>query len=166
MKKVFKIVIVLIILLLSIELILNHSYVYASEEYKDSETGEGREVEQEYREQREDEMDYQQHRSGDLESAFSQAGSFLNNGREGQGDNNKSEELKNSLDLIFNILVIIGTVLAVIVGGILGIQFMIASAEDKAKVKEALIPYTLGCIVIFGAFAIWKLVVTILNGIA
>ena len=58
-----------------------------------------------------------------------------------------------------------GIVLAVLVGGVLGVKFMIASAEDKAKIKEAMIPYVLGCIVIFGAFGIWKLAITILNNL-
>lgn len=48
-----------------------------------------------------------------------------------------------------------------IVGTILGIQFMVASAEDKAKVKEALIPYFIGCAIIFGGFTIWSIVVNI-----
>lgn len=48
-----------------------------------------------------------------------------------------------------------------IVGTIIGIQFMVASAEDKAKVKEALVPYIIGCIVIFGAFTIWSIAVNI-----
>lgn len=48
-----------------------------------------------------------------------------------------------------------------IVGTILGIQFMIASAEEKAKVKETLVPYIVGCIVIFGAFTIWSIVVNL-----
>ena len=48
-----------------------------------------------------------------------------------------------------------------IVGTIIGIQFMVASAEDKAKVKEALVPYIIGCAVIFGAFTIWSIVVNI-----
>lgn len=45
------------------------------------------------------------------------------------------------------------------VGIVIGIQFMVASAEDKAKVKEALVPYIVGCIVIFGAFTIWSIAV-------
>ena len=51
------------------------------------------------------------------------------------------------------------------IGIILGIQFMTGSVEQKAKVKDALVPYIAGCIIIFGAFGIWKLVVTILRGI-
>lgn len=48
-----------------------------------------------------------------------------------------------------------------LVGTIIGIQFMVASAEDKAKVKEALVPYVIGCAVIFGAFTIWSIAVNL-----
>lgn len=50
-----------------------------------------------------------------------------------------------------------------IVGTVIGIQFMVASAEDKAKVKEALIPYIIGCAVIFGSFTIWSIAVRLLQ---
>lgn len=36
---------------------------------------------------------------------------------------------------------------------------MMASAEDKAKVKESLLPFVVGCVVVFGSFGIWKLLV-------
>lgn len=74
-------------------------------------------------------------------------------------------ELKNASDSIYNLLSSIGMIVSVIVGIILGITFMMASAEDKAKVKEALIPYIVGCIVVFGAFGIWKIVINTFNGI-
>ena len=48
-----------------------------------------------------------------------------------------------------------------LVGTIIGIQFMVASAEDKAKVKEALVPYVIGCAVIFGSFTIWSIAVNL-----
>ena len=38
---------------------------------------------------------------------------------------------------------------------------MIGSAEEKAKVKEAMVIFVLGCIVVFGAFGFWKVFVTI-----
>lgn len=76
-----------------------------------------------------------------------------------------SENLKNLSDEIYNVLLAIGVVVAVIVGLILGIQFMMGSVEQKSKIKEALVPYIAGCVVIFGAFGIWKLVVTILQNI-
>ena len=42
---------------------------------------------------------------------------------------------------------------------------MAGSVEQKAKVKDALVPYIVGCIVIFGAFGIWKLVLTLLESV-
>jgi hypothetical protein len=50
-----------------------------------------------------------------------------------------------------------------LVGVILGIQFIVSATEGKAKIKEKLIPYCIGCIVVFGAFGIWKLVINILK---
>ena len=76
------------------------------------------------------------------------------------------DKLNASQSQIFNILLAIGVVLTVVVGGYLGIKFMMASAEDKAKIKETMIPYVLGCVVIYGAFGIWKIIITVLDQIA
>ena len=73
------------------------------------------------------------------------------------------ETIRTSVTNIFKFLIAIGTVLSVIIGAVLGVSFMMASAEDKAKVKEAMLPYITGCIVIFGAGTIWYTVVTILE---
>ena len=88
--------------------------------------------------------------------------SFINDGEKQTSPitTDKTQELTNDL---YNILFFVGLVLAVIIGIILGIQFMTGSVEQK--VKDALVPYIAGCIIIFGAFGIWKLVVTILRGI-
>ena len=77
----------------------------------------------------------------------------------------KKEKLDEASDDIFNMLSSIGMVIAVIVGMILGITFIVTSADEKAKVKESLMPYIIGCIVIFGAFGIWKIMVNTFNGL-
>ena len=41
---------------------------------------------------------------------------------------------------------------------------MTGSVEEQAKVKQTLVPYVAGCVVLFGAFTIWKIVVTIIQG--
>ena len=74
-----------------------------------------------------------------------------------------SSSLQDFSKTFYNILLTVGIVVAVLVGSILGIKFMMGGAEEKANVKELLVPYIVGCIVIFGAFAIWKIVVTILS---
>lgn len=66
---------------------------------------------------------------------------------------------------IYNILFSVGVVIAVIVGMILGIKLMLAPVGERAEAKKMLVPYVVGCAVVFGAFGIWKLVVTILQAI-
>ena len=73
--------------------------------------------------------------------------------------------LKGLINDIYNILFPLAIAITVIMAGVLGIQFMMASAEDKAKVKESMVPYVAGCIVIYGAFGIWKLAITIFSSI-
>jgi len=73
------------------------------------------------------------------------------------------EELSNISDLLVNTLIVVGIIVVSIVGLILGIKFMIGSVEQKAQIKESIFPFIIGCVVIFGAFGIWKIVLTILN---
>ena len=75
------------------------------------------------------------------------------------------DQLTSASDEIYNTLTSIGMIVAVIVGMILGITYMMTGAVDKAKVKESIMPYLLGCIVIFGAFGICKLVINVMNGV-
>lgn len=89
------------------------------------------------------------------------ADGFITNGS--SSDMIAGDKIKNLSDIIYNVLLILGTVIAVIVGSVLGIQFTTGSVEQKAKVKDSLIPFVIGCVVIFGAFGIWKLVITILR---
>lgn len=100
-----------------------------------------------------------------LGNVIQDADNFLAIGEDPNNDVTTPDEgkMKSISDEIYVILLTIAVIVAIIVGGILGIQFIIASAEDKAKVKEALIPYVIGCIVSFGAFGIWKAVVLVLN---
>ena len=76
------------------------------------------------------------------------------------------EVLKNTSNYTFKVLLSIGICITVIVGAILGFQFILGSAEGKAKVSEALIPYIIGCFIIFGAFTIWSIVINIGNSIS
>ncbi len=75
----------------------------------------------------------------------------------------KEIELQKTSNFIFNLLLSFAIIAAVIIGMIIGIQFMMAGVEEKAKIKESLMPYFVGCVVVFGAFGIWKLAVTIVS---
>ena len=93
---------------------------------------------------------------------LSGADDFIKDATETPISQEKTEDL---LDMLYNTLLIIGIAVATIVGIILGIQFITGSVEEKSKIKEALIPYFVGCTVIFGALGIWKLVITIFSSL-
>lgn len=76
-----------------------------------------------------------------------------------------TEALHNTSNFIYKLLFSIGLVVAIIVGMVLGIQFMVSSAEDKAKVKEALVAYVVSCIVLFGAYGIWRTVINMVQDV-
>ena len=75
------------------------------------------------------------------------------------------DALSNFSKTMYNILLAVGVAVAVIVGAIIGIKLMTSSIEEKVEAKKLLVPYVVGCAVVFGGFAIWKLVVTILQNI-
>ncbi len=61
---------------------------------------------------------------------------------------------------IVSILSTIGVVVAVIILLIIGIKYMVGSASEKAEYKKTMIPYLVGAVLIFGASAIAKVVVS------
>lgn len=73
------------------------------------------------------------------------------------------ENTRQLMNDIYSVLFPLGVAITVIVGGILGIKFMLASAEDKAKVKQSMVPYVIGCIVIYGSFGIWRICIQIFS---
>ena len=77
----------------------------------------------------------------------------------------KEASIKNLSKVLSGILTVIGVVIALIMIAILGINFMVQSVEEKAKIKEALTPFVIGAFVTFGAFGIWKMAISLLSGI-
>ena len=59
--------------------------------------------------------------------------------------------LQNVGNKLATIIRNVGIVLSVIVLMILGIKYMLGSAEEKAEYKKSMIPYVVGAIVLFGA---------------
>lgn len=51
-----------------------------------------------------------------------------------------------------------GIILSVIVLAVLGIKYMLGSAEEKAEYKKTLMPYLIGAVLVFGASAIANIV--------
>lgn len=100
------------------------------------------------------------HTAGEI---VSEAGKFIQKGEANAESKISTGELQNLSNMIYNILLVTGIIIAIIVGLVMGIKFIIGSIEEKAQIKEMLIPYILGCVVVFGAFAIWQIIVNLLQ---
>lgn len=79
-----------------------------------------------------------------------------------QPTNFGGEDSKALTDLIKNIvrvINIVGVGIAVIILLVLGIKYMMGSAEEKADYKKSMIPYLVGAILIFAGTSIVNVVV-------
>lgn len=65
----------------------------------------------------------------------------------GKLDNNKLTQMTGN---ILGVLQTIGSIVSIIALIIIGMKYMIGSVEEKAKYKETLIPYIIGCALVFG----------------
>lgn len=90
---------------------------------------------------------------------------FISLGQEDATDTISEDGLVEISNSLLGILIPIGIVTSVIVTAILGIQFMFGSTENKAEVKQALLPWGISIFVLFSAYTIWKVVVDIVSGI-
>ena len=70
-------------------------------------------------------------------------------------------EGQNLVNTIIGWLTGIGMAVSVIVLLVLGIKYMIGSAEEKAEYKKTMIPYLVGAVLVFGASAIAQVVYSI-----
>ena len=75
---------------------------------------------------------------------------------------NKMQDLVNK---VVGILQTVGIIMSVAVLIVLGIKYMMGSAEEKAEYKKTMIPYLIGALFIFAASALAKVVYDAVQGI-
>lgn len=83
-------------------------------------------------------------------------------GKSDKVDVTNVERIGNSIATIIRN---VGIVAAVIILMILGVKYMIGSAEEKAEYKKTMIPYIVGAVILFGASGIAQAVITFSNGL-
>ena len=66
---------------------------------------------------------------------------------------------------LMGILQTLGIVVSVLILMILGIKYMMGSAEEKAEYKKTMIPYIIGAILIFGASSISGIIFNFANSL-
>ena len=77
---------------------------------------------------------------------------------EGAGSDVASEEIQSFGGTLMNVIQTVGVVVAVIIIMVLGIKYMMGSAEEKAEYKKTMVPYLVGAILIFAATTIANIV--------
>ena len=99
--------------------------------------------------------------AGTADEIMQKADNWISAGEQAYKDENSINKglFESTVEQAYNLLLAIGFVVIVIVGVILAIQFMLASADQKAIIKQKMLPYLTGCCVIFGAFGIWGMVI-------
>ena len=90
--------------------------------------------------------------------------SFLNAGSESSTMIDQND-LKSLSNFISGVLLTIAIGVTVITGAIMGLNFITQSIEEKAKVKESMVPWIIGIIVSFGAFTIWEVAVNLFQSL-
>lgn len=75
----------------------------------------------------------------------------------------QGNKFKNLIKDMAGTATLIGIIFILIVGVYLGIKFMSDSTQQKAEVKESLVPFIVGAIVILGAWTIWRAFVVLLQ---
>ena len=76
-----------------------------------------------------------------------------------------SEQIKTVGSTVVGILQTVGIVLSVVVLIVLGIKYMMGSAEEKAEYKKSMMPYVIGAVLIFAASALAQVVFNFFTGI-
>ena len=87
---------------------------------------------------------------------------------------NAADDTTNTIDegdlqelsgFISGVLLSIAIGFTILSGVILGIKFVTQSIEDKAKIKESMVPWIIGILVSFGAFTIWEIAVNVFQNL-
>lgn len=76
-----------------------------------------------------------------------------------------TDEIISKSGKILGIVQTIGVGVAVIMLSIMGVKYMIASVEEKAKYKEQMVPYLIGAILLFGGSGILGIIIKWVNSL-
>ena len=90
--------------------------------------------------------------------------SSINGTSKGDSATAKVTGIKTIGNNIVKILQTVGVVLSVIILIVLGIKYMMGSAEEKAEYKKSMMPYVIGAALIFAASALAQVIYNFFSG--
>lgn len=95
------------------------------------------------------------------------SGSFdLGNLDKYKGDPTDSASFNSKVSKIFSIIRNIGIIIAVVILIVIGIKYMLESAEGKAEYAKAMIPYIIGAAILFSGSILPELIYNLVTQIS
>ena len=79
------------------------------------------------------------------------------------GNKIKTDDITDFSKSLINVISIVGSAAAIITLIVLGIKYMMGSAEEKAEYKKTLLPYIIGAAMVFGASVLTGVIYNIMN---
>ncbi len=89
----------------------------------------------------------------------------LLDGLNGQSTNVNTANVQKLGNSIIAVVRVVGVIVAVVILLVLGIKYMMGSAEEKADYKKSMIPYIVGAILIFASTTIVGVVYDMANAL-
>ena len=94
------------------------------------------------------------------------AQSVLNSMNQAQNNSvNGTNEITTLGGRIVGIVQVVGVIVAVVIILVIGIKYMLGSAEEKAEYKKTMIPYLVGAVLIFAGSTIVNAVYNVITGL-
>ena len=96
---------------------------------------------------------------------FADGTALTPNDLKGKVSYTNTEEIGTFGGKIMGIIQTVGVVIAVVILMVLGIKYMMGSAEEKAEYKKTMMPYVIGAVLIFAAATIANAIYNFASGI-
>ena len=94
----------------------------------------------------------------------SDAGTVLSN-LTGENASVETSSVENFGNAIIAVVRVVGVVVAVVILLVLGVKYMLGSAEERAEYKKTMIPYIVGAVLIFASTTIVTMVYDLANSL-
>lgn len=66
-----------------------------------------------------------------------------------RGNQGTADSFIDKVEMFLGLISIVGTILSVVILSVIGIKYMTSSVEERAEYKKELLPYIIGCFILF-----------------
>ena len=81
------------------------------------------------------------------------------------GNVNGTSKIKTIGQQIVGVVQVVGSVISVLMLVVLGIKYMLGSAEEKSEYKKTMVPYAIGAVLIFAASNVASMIYQFANSV-